>query len=162
MSSARVADRRFLPALASPGGMRKARIEIIPLIDIMFFLLASFMLVSLSMVRLQGMQMTLPGRDTRPAQPADPASVVRVQMLADGTLVLGSDSARVVMSPERLLAALAELQAAHAGSREKFRVFLHIDKAAPHGSVIALLDQVKALGIERVTFSLRPGSVARP
>ena len=38
----------------------EARIEIIPLIDIMFFLLASFMLVSLSMVNLKSMKLNLP------------------------------------------------------------------------------------------------------
>lgn len=156
------AARRSLPAIAIPGGMRKARIEIIPLIDIMFFLLASFMLVSLSMVRLQGMQMTLPGRDGRPIPPSESVPVVRVQMLADGALVLGDGPARALLSSEQLLAALAARHAAHSGPRENFRVFLNIDKDAPHGSVIALLDQIKALGIERVTFSLRPGTVARP
>ncbi len=38
----------------------EARIEIIPLIDIMFFLLASFMLVSLSMVNLKSVKVNLP------------------------------------------------------------------------------------------------------
>ena len=37
-----------------PPPRRKARIEIIPLIDIMFFLLASFMLISLSMIKPSG------------------------------------------------------------------------------------------------------------
>ena len=39
---------------------RKARIEIIPLIDIMFFLLASFMMVSLSQVHMKGINVNLP------------------------------------------------------------------------------------------------------
>src|SRR5438874_12584446 len=39
---------------------KKARIEIIPLIDIMFFLLASFMLASLALIRLQAIRMDLP------------------------------------------------------------------------------------------------------
>src|SRR5438094_9640839 len=39
---------------------KKARIEIIPLIDIMFFLLASFMLASLALIRLQSIKMDLP------------------------------------------------------------------------------------------------------
>src|SRR4030081_3754686 len=46
--------------VASPIPHKKARIEIIPLIDIMFFLLASFMMVSLSQVRMKGMKVTLP------------------------------------------------------------------------------------------------------
>src|ERR1051325_6145564 len=46
--------------LGSPWPEKKARIEIIPLIDIMFFLVASFMLASLSMIRLQSLKMNLP------------------------------------------------------------------------------------------------------
>ena len=44
----------------SPIPHKKARIEIIPLIDIMFFLLASFMMVSLSQVHLKGIKVNLP------------------------------------------------------------------------------------------------------
>ncbi len=44
----------------SPIPHKKARIEIIPLIDIMFFLLASFMMVSLSQVHMKGMKVNLP------------------------------------------------------------------------------------------------------
>jgi biopolymer transport protein ExbD len=40
---------------------RKARIEVIPLIDIMFFLLATFVLVSLSMTENRGLKVNLPG-----------------------------------------------------------------------------------------------------
>ncbi len=41
------------------GGAKKARIEIIPLIDIIFFLLATFVMVSLSMTQNQGVQVAL-------------------------------------------------------------------------------------------------------
>src|SRR5207247_7394998 len=46
--------------VASPIPHKKARIEIIPLIDIMFFLLASFMMVSLSQVHMKGVKVNLP------------------------------------------------------------------------------------------------------
>ena len=46
--------------IRSPLPHRKARIEIIPLIDIMFFLLASFMLVSLTMSKLPSIPVNLP------------------------------------------------------------------------------------------------------
>ena len=42
------------------GGGKRARIEIIPLIDIIFFLLATFIMVSLSMTKNQGVQVALP------------------------------------------------------------------------------------------------------
>src|SRR5271167_1619419 len=43
-----------------PSESAEARIEIVPLIDIMFFLLASFMLVSLSMVNMKSVKVNLP------------------------------------------------------------------------------------------------------
>ena len=43
-----------------PTESAEARIEIVPLIDIMFFLLASFMLVSLSMVNMKSVKVNLP------------------------------------------------------------------------------------------------------
>ena len=46
--------------LSSPIPHKKARIEIIPLIDIMFFLLASFMMVSLSQTHMKGIRVNLP------------------------------------------------------------------------------------------------------
>ena len=46
--------------IGSPVPHKHARIEIIPLIDIMFFLLASFMLASLSMIKLQSVKVNLP------------------------------------------------------------------------------------------------------
>ena len=46
--------------LGSPVRRKHSRIEIIPLIDIMFFLLASFMMVSLSMDRTQNIKVDLP------------------------------------------------------------------------------------------------------
>src|SRR5688572_31478448 len=46
------------------GGRKSARIEIIPLIDIIFFLLATFIMVSLSMTKNQGVQVALPTAGT--------------------------------------------------------------------------------------------------
>ena len=46
--------------ISSPVHGKHARIEIIPLIDIMFFLLASFMMVSLSMTKVENIQVDLP------------------------------------------------------------------------------------------------------
>src|SRR6187401_3678918 len=46
--------------IVSPLPRKKARLEIVPLIDIMFFLLASFMLVSLTMTRQRTVSVNLP------------------------------------------------------------------------------------------------------
>ena len=50
--------------MRSPLPKKKARIEIIPLIDIMFFLLASFMMVSLSQTHMKGIRVNLPQAQT--------------------------------------------------------------------------------------------------
>ena len=47
---------------------KRARIEIIPLIDIVFFLLATFVMVSLSMVKNQGVPVHLPSASTSTRQ----------------------------------------------------------------------------------------------
>ncbi len=47
-----------------PTESAEARIEIVPLIDIMFFLLAAFMLVSLSMVNMKSVKVNLPSAST--------------------------------------------------------------------------------------------------
>jgi len=44
--------------------IKRAKIEIVPLIDVVFFLLATFVMVSLSMTRNQGMQVPLPSAAT--------------------------------------------------------------------------------------------------
>ena len=50
--------------ISLPNVKRKARIEIIPLIDVVFFLLATFVMVSMSMVKNQGLQVRLPSAVT--------------------------------------------------------------------------------------------------
>ena len=46
--------------IRSPIARKTARLEIIPLIDIMFFLLASFMMVSLQMQKVRTLKASLP------------------------------------------------------------------------------------------------------
>ncbi len=54
--------------IPSPRSKRRARIEIIPLIDIIFFLLAIFVMVSISMIKNLGMNVHLPTAATSVAQ----------------------------------------------------------------------------------------------
>ncbi len=58
--------------------MKKARIEIIPMIDTIFFLLVFFMFTSLSMVKMNGMDVSLPKDSNSPDQKPPPQVVVTV------------------------------------------------------------------------------------
>ena len=70
--------------VASPVPKKRARIEIIPLIDIMFFLLASFMMVSLSQTHMKGIKVALPSQVQPPPQELNRPVSIRVGAGAAG------------------------------------------------------------------------------
>jgi biopolymer transport protein ExbD len=128
----------------SPYRRKKARIEIIPLIDIMFFLLAAFMMASLTMIRLQSIKMDLPTatRATREFKP----DIVNISV----------DKAGDVFVDKKLVTS-AEL---HTFLSNRFRmntnlpVYISGDKDATHGSMIRVLDVVRREGIQKVSFAI--------
>ena len=82
--------------MRSPIPHKHARIEIIPLIDIMFFLLASFMMVSLSQVHMKGIKVNLPSQSqAQQTPPLKDYTSVRVtasgETYFDNVLVLDGD-----------------------------------------------------------------------
>jgi biopolymer transport protein ExbD len=106
----------------------EARIEIIPLIDIMFFLLAAFMLVSLSMVTLKSVKVNLPTATT--ATQETQRDLVNISVDKTGLLFLDQKPIEA-------------------------RVFISGDRDARHGDVVRALDLVRSAGIERVAFEIR-------
>lgn len=130
----------------SPRSRRRARIEIIPLIDVVFFLLATFMMVSLSMVQNRGIPVRLPSAESGAAQErSDSASIT---IAADGDVFFDHEP----VDAELLDARLEELRAAHGDAR----VFINGDEGARFGTAISVLDQVRAHGIGRVAIETRP------
>ena len=117
--------------IPSPLSRRRARIEVIPLIDIIFFLLATFVMVSLSMVKFRGVPVTLPGSRTAVAERPDEADVV-ITLHEDGTLSWNRDP----IAEEELAARLAELQATDAEAG----LILNGDADARLGAVLGVLD----------------------
>jgi biopolymer transport protein ExbD len=74
----------------SSGGKKRARIEIIPLIDVIFFLLATFVLFTLSLNKSNGLPgVTVPLSET--GVPRDPAGTVTVSITQEGTLAWDKD-----------------------------------------------------------------------
>ena len=131
----------------------EARIEIIPLIDIMFFLLAAFMLVSLGMVNLRSVKVNLPTATSATADTRN--DFVNVSVDRDGGVFLD----RNPVAPHELI---LHLQAWHQ-TNEQARVFISGDRDARHGDVIRVLDWVRSAGIDRVAFEIREDSEdARP
>src|SRR5687767_4097335 len=131
----------------------EARIEIIPLIDIMFFLLAAFMLVSLSMVNLKSVKVNLPTATT--ATPETTKGLVSISVDKTGLLYLD----KTPVGPNELVTTLANWQKTNAA----LRVFISGDQDARHGDVIRALDLIRSTGIEKVAFEIRePAKSATP
>ncbi|MCC6232764.1 MAG: biopolymer transporter ExbD [Verrucomicrobiales bacterium] len=128
----------------------EARIEIIPLIDIMFFLLAAFMLVSLSMVNLRSVKVNLP---TATAGAPESRSDF-LSLTVDGTGMFYLE--RLPVGPGELAVALAEWRRTNAA----VRVILSGDREARHGDVVRALDIVRSCGIDRVAFEIRDGTAS--
>ena len=133
--------------IPSPRARRKARIEIIPLIDIIFFLLATFVMVSLSMVQNRGLPLNLPAAATSVPQ-EQAADFITLTIDKSGALALDRQPVSAVELPARL----ATLQ------REKgdaLRVLIQGDEEAQLGHAISVLDECRRLGISKVTFQTR-------
>jgi biopolymer transport protein ExbD len=132
--------------IGSPLPRKKARIEIIPLIDIMFFLLASFMLASLSMMRLQSIKMDLPtaqmaSRDFKP-------DIINIGVDRAGEISIDKRPVNVVELHDYLSNLFLV--------KTNMAVYISGDKNATHGSVIRVLDLVRREGIQKVSFVIAP------
>src|SRR4249920_1442562 len=135
--------------LTSPIPHKKARIEIIPLIDIMFFLLASFMMVSLSQVHMKGIRVNLPAivAPTQPLPTPDPKDRVSLFVDPDGLVHFDKE---VVPDGDVMPRLLALHQA-----NPNLKLFLSADREALHGEVMKLLDRVRSAGIEKVAYEIK-------
>jgi biopolymer transport protein ExbD len=129
---------------SSRGGRKKARIEIIPLIDIMFFLLACFMLVSLTMVNSKSVKVSLPTAQT--GDPENKPNTVAISVDATGGIFLDKRP----IGKNELQAELTRDRA----ENKNTRVVISGDVDARHGVVIAVLDRVRSAGIESVAFQI--------
>ncbi|HME89079.1 MAG TPA: biopolymer transporter ExbD [Chthoniobacterales bacterium] len=131
--------------LASPIPHKRARIEIIPLIDIMFFLLASFMMVSLSQTHMKGIKVALPSATAPPPNTVKDYVSIRVgagnAVSFDGQLV----------NDDEILPRLFRLHEANPG----IKVSISAEGMSRHGDVITVLDKARRAGIEKVGYQIR-------
>jgi biopolymer transport protein ExbD len=128
-----------------PGGSKKARIEIIPLIDVIFFLLATFVLFTLSLNKTGGLSVSLPATAT--SEPRDPGSSVTLSIRDDGTL--GWDKELITLDQF-----LIRLQA-YKQTQEDPKVLINGDENALFSQVRYVVDEVRKAGITKVLIETR-------
>jgi len=131
--------------VVSPLPQKKARLEIVPLIDIMFFLLASFMLVSLSMTKQRTINVNLP------------AAAASHSDLKPDSISLGVDAGGQIFFEKNLitLEALEALLKEKLATNKELPVYISGDAATPHGAMVAVLDYVRRCGVTKVAFNVK-------
>lgn len=129
-----------MPSLPSPRGRTRPRLEIIPFIDVMFFLLATFMMVSLSMTKNDAIPVSLPQAATGGEE--DRRESVAVSVTEYGLFYL--DKERMALSEIR--GRLRSL----VSKNPDLKVFVNADERADFGLGVKLFDEVRAAGVKKV------------
>ncbi len=125
-----------------PRAKRRARIEIIPLIDIMFFLLATFVMVSLSMIKNQTINVHLPVAASSSAE--ERKNYVSVTVTENGEFFWNKDSVTL----PNVISRLQQLKI----SDPDPKVFINGDAKAHFEDVISVLDEARKIGITKVAI----------
>lgn len=125
---------------------KKARIEIIPLIDVIFFLLATFVLFTLSLNRIQSVPVDLPVGKPPDGGPK-PEEPVTIQVSGDGAIFWNKELIDIGEVPSRL--------AFYKTQTEDPRVLIAGDEKARFGLTVAVLDEIRKAGIQKFSVETR-------
>ena len=135
---------------SSSGGRKRARIEIIPLIDVIFFLLATFVLFTLSLTKSNGQHVAPPDSETGVAR--DPSGTHTVTILPEGAIAWDKDSVTTDQFLQRLVQ--------YHQSEPEGRILINGDKAAHFFAIIYVMDEARKAGFGKVyieTIAKTPG-----
>jgi biopolymer transport protein ExbD len=131
--------------IRTPVPEKKSRLEIIPLIDIMFFLLASFMMISLQMQIVRTVKANLPTATL--ATSSKKPDIVNVFVNRDGQVSVDKKAVS--------FADLDTMLAKRFNANTNLPVYIAGAPDATHGSVIYVLDLVKRAGISHVAIAVK-------
>jgi biopolymer transport protein ExbD len=122
---------------------RRGRIEIIPMIDVMFFLLVTFMLASLSMQSLNSITVNLPQGDAPNLEHKEPV-----------TLTITKDSKIFLDKTPTTLATMAFALKAMLTDHDP-GVVVNADSAAPEGIVVEAMLQARRAGVNHFLIAVK-------
>jgi len=120
------------------------------LIDIMFFLLASFMEVGLTMINMKAIDVALPTATS--AQPNTKPDFIIVSI--DALMDIYFEKEKVPR--EEVLAKFQDLY----GKNHDVRIYLRADKGANYDTVMFVLDSLRTAGIQKVGLEVKPNAAA--
>jgi biopolymer transport protein ExbD len=125
--------------------IKKARIEIIPMIDTIFFLLVFFMISTLSMTRYSGVPVNLPKAATG-QQAANESAAVSIT--PEGKIFIDKqevprESVQTIL--QQRLSANPELL-----------VLINADERVEHGRVVEIMDDARQAGVSKMAIAVKP------
>src|SRR5580658_10485093 len=124
---------------------KRARIEIIPLIDVIFFLLATFVLFTLSLTKSNGQPVRQP--DSVTGEPRDPSGSHTITVLPEGALAWDKD-------PVSTTEFLTRVQDYHLREPDG-RILINGDQNAHFFAVIYVMDEARKAGFRKVFIETR-------
>ena len=127
---------------------KKPRIEIIPMIDTMFFLLVFFMIATLSMTIQHGMPISLPTAESSTDKIVEHVSLT---LTREGALYYNKET----ITLQELEMRLTNLQQ----SSSDPSLLINADEQVPHGQVIKVMDLIRLSGITRMSIATKPPSL---
>ncbi len=129
---------------SSKDGKKKARIEIIPLIDVVFFLLATFVLFTLSLNKIQSIPVDLPV--AAPPSNLPPPEIVTLQV-SDAGIYWNHD----LITMDELAPRLAN----YVSTEKDPKVLIAGDDRGSFGDTVRVLDEVRKVNIKKVSVETR-------
>jgi biopolymer transport protein ExbD len=133
------------------GGKKKARIEIIPLIDVIFFLLATFVLFTLSLNTPQGVPVLLPQSDSGVER--DTAGTATVSVTEQGSLAWDKEFVDLSDFLNRLKAFYT--------TNPEGRILINGDENAPFNQAIYVFDEARKAGFKKIFIETQVRSTPR-
>jgi len=125
--------------------IKKARIEIIPMIDTIFFLLVFFMISTLSMTQFKGMPVNLPKAATGQQAPAESAAVT---IDKDGRLFLNQQAIDKTALGDALRQQLVK--------NAEMLVVINADDGVEHGRVVEVMDIARSANVAKMAIAVKP------
>jgi biopolymer transport protein ExbD len=125
--------------------IKKARIEIIPMIDTIFFLLVFFMISTLSMAQYRGMPVNLPKAASGQQAPAESAAIT-------------IDKANQVFLDKRAVdkTELPDLLREQLANNPELLVVINADDGVEHGHVVEIMDIARSANVARMAIAVKP------
>ena len=123
---------------------RKPKLMIIPMIDIIFFLLVFFMLSTLYMVEQRSISLNLPQTTT---YEIEVGTNVNISVLANGKVMFGQEEISLNLLKNKVL---------QESQNNKDVVFiLNADENIPYKNVVSVLDELRSAKVHKIALATK-------